>query len=95
MLKIKVKDFIKSLEGTYSDDEYFTVVGWDIELENFSEECKIRHIPMESKLYPVCVFKGVSIKGIFFSKDVEDKVKKIVYDNGGYGRLVMNGKNPF
>lgn len=90
-----VKDFIKSLENTYSDDEYFTVVGWDIELENFFEECKIRHIPMESKIYPVCVYKDVSIKGIFFSKDVETKIRKIVYENGGYGRLVINGKNPF
>lgn len=92
---MNVKNFIKSLENTYHDDEYFTVVGWDIELENFAEECKIRHIPMESKIYTVCVFKGVLIKGIFFSKDVYDKVKKIVYDNGGYGRLVLNGQNPF
>lgn len=92
---MNVKTFIKSLENTYSDDEYFTVVGWDIELENLYEECKIRRISMESKIYPVCVFKGVSIKGIFFSKDVESKIKKIIYENGGYSRLVLNRKNPF
>ena len=92
---MNVKTFIKSLENTYSDDEYFTVVGWDIELENLIEECKIRHIPMESRIYQVCVFKGTTIKGVFFDKDVENEIRKIVYENGGYGRLVLNGQNPF
>ena len=92
---MNVKTFIKSLENTYSDNEFFNVVGWDIEIENFVEECRIRHIPMESKPYPVCIFKGISIKGVFFDKDVENEVKKIVYENGGYGRLVLNGQNPF
>ena len=89
------KDFIKSLENTYSDDTYFNVVGWDVELENFQEECKLRNIPTESEIYPVCVFRGISIKGLYFHKDFQDIVKKIVYDNGGYSRLVINGSNPF
>ena len=92
---MNVKTFIKSLENTYSDDEYFTVVGWDMEVENLIEECKIRHIPMETKAYQVCIFKGTTIKGLFFDKDVENEIRKIVYENGGYGRLVLNGQNPF
>lgn len=83
------------MENTYKDDNHFNVVGWDIEVENFVEECKIRHIPMESRIYQVCVFKGTTIKGVFFDKDVENEVKKIVYENGGYARLVLNGQNPF
>lgn len=92
---MNVKTFIKSMENTYKDDNHFNVVGWDIEVENFVEECKIRHIPMESRIYQVCVFKGTTIKGVFFDKDVENEVKKIVYENGGYARLVLNGQNPF
>ena len=92
---MNVKTFIKSLENTYSDDKYFTVVGWDMEVENFVEECKIKHIPMESRIYQICIFKGVSIKSVFFDKDVYDIVRKIVYENGGYARLVLNGQNPF
>ena len=92
---MNVKNFIKSMENTYKDDNYFNVVGWDIELGNLVEECKIRNIPMESKAYQVCIFKGVTIKGVFFDKDVYDKIKKIIYDNGGYARLVLNGRNPF
>lgn len=92
---MNVKNFIKSMENTYKDDNHFNVVGWDIEVENFVEECKIRHIPMESRIYQVCVFKGTTIKGVFFDKDVENEVKKIVYENGGYARLVLNGQNPF
>lgn len=92
---MNVKNFIKSMENTYKDDNHFNVVGWDIEVENLVEECKIRNIPMESKAYQVCIFKGTTIKGVFFDKDVYDIVRKIVYENGGYARLVLNGRNPF
>ena len=95
VINLLCKDFIKSLENTYSDDTYFNVVGWDIELENFEAECEARGIPTESRIYPVCVYRGIHIKGLYFHKDFQDIVKKIVYDNGGYGRLVLNGSNPF
>ena len=92
------KQFLKTIEGTYKDDEYCTVVGWDIEMENFEAECKIKRIIPESKLYTVCVYQGVRVLGLFFDKEWEDTLKPIVYGGAhgrGYGRLVMNGKNPF
>ena len=93
MLIMLAKDFIKNLENTYHDEKYFTIVGWEVELENLYEECKVRKIPTESKIYPVCVFRGIHIKGIYFDKKYEKKMKSII--NKGYSRLVMNGKNPF
>ncbi len=92
---VSVKEFIKAFEGTYDNEDYCNVVGWDIELENFAVECDVRGIPKASQIYTFCIFKGVTLKGILFDKKFQNKVEKIVYHNGGYGRLVVNAVNPF
>lgn len=84
------KEFLQSIENTYSDDEYVNVVGGASDLVLFLNECLQENI-WYYKVYTVCVYLGEYIKGIFLKKKDVKAIKQLIADKD----LVLNASNPF
>ncbi len=89
---MNINEFVSSLEGTYDNKDYCSVVGYEIDMERLYRTCQSEDIPMASRLYPVTVFMGWVVKGLLFDKKYEQKISEMIKDND---KLVMNGSNPF
>ena len=85
-----IKDLLKQIENTYSDEKYVNVVGTAKAMKTFVKECDHRHIWHYIKC-TLFVYQRTRFEIVFFKKEDEQTIKEMIKDKD----LVLNALSPF